>query len=139
MRTRTARSIGDRRGAPASALPPDPLLGLPPNESGPALPPAHSFDGPRSAAARRGGRDLSGPGDRRADGDHRQGPARGAVGVVAPVGGREPALLQLVRPARPEGPQRLPHVRPPHGRAGALTRLEPMRRSPRTALIALLL
>ena len=41
---------------------------------------------------------------------------------AAPVGGREPPLLQLVRPDGPEGPQRLPHVRPPHGRAPALTR-----------------
>ena len=40
----------------------------------------------------------------------------------APVGRREPALLQLVRPARPEGPQRLPDVRPPDGRAPPLTR-----------------
>ena len=37
------------------------------------------------------------------------------------VGRGEPAVLQLVRPARPEGPQRLPDVRPPHGRAAALT------------------
>ena len=41
--------------------------------------------------------------------------------LVAPVVGREPPLLQLVRPARAEGPQRLPHVRPPHGRAAPLT------------------
>ena len=31
---------------------------------------------------------------------------------------REPALLQLVRPARAEGPQRLPDLRPAHGAAG---------------------
>ena len=42
-------------------------------------------------------------------------PAR-AVAVAAAVGGGEPALLQLVRPAGPEGPQRLPDVRPPDGR-----------------------
>ena len=35
--------------------------------------------------------------------------------VRAPVGGREPALLQLVRPAQPEGPQRLPDLRQAHG------------------------
>src|SRR3954447_20033930 len=36
------------------------------------------------------------------------------------MGGRDLALLQLVRPARPEGPQRLPDVRPPDGRAAPL-------------------
>ena len=40
---------------------------------------------------------------------------------VAPaVGRREPALLQLVRPARAARSQRLPHVRPPHGAARRL-------------------
>src|SRR5262245_29510897 len=34
--------------------------------------------------------------------------------------GRDAAVLQLVRSARPEGPQRLPHVRPPDGRAAQL-------------------
>ena len=47
-------------------------------------------------------------------------PAAPSVSVAA-VGGGEPALLQLVRPARAEGPQRLPALRPPHGRATALT------------------
>src|SRR5690242_4654344 len=36
------------------------------------------------------------------------------------MGGRDLAVLQLVRPARPEGPQRLPDVRPPNGRAAPL-------------------
>src|SRR4051812_37963328 len=31
------------------------------------------------------------------------------------MGGRDPAVLQLVRPAGPEGSERLPDVRPPHG------------------------
>ena len=38
-------------------------------------------------------------------------------GSKAPVGGREPAVLHLVRPAGPEGPQRLSDLRPPHGAA----------------------
>ena len=44
-----------------------------------------------------------------------------------PVGRREPALLQLVRPARPDGPQRVPDLRPPYGRAAPLSPLLPMR------------
>ena len=43
--------------------------------------------------------------------------------VAAAVGGREPALLQLVRPARPAGPERLPDVRAAHGAARVLTAL----------------
>ena len=49
----------------------------------------------------------------------REGPAARAVHVQAALGGREPALLQLVRPARPEGPQRLPALRAPDGPAAA--------------------
>ena len=37
--------------------------------------------------------------------------------LAAAVGGREPPLLPVVRAARPEGPQRLPHLRPAHGPA----------------------
>ena len=44
-------------------------------------------------------------------------------GVAPALGGREPAVLQLVRPARPAGPQRLPDVRAPHGAARVLTAL----------------
>src|SRR3954452_20792176 len=36
------------------------------------------------------------------------------------MGGGHPAVLQLVRPAGPEGPQRLPDVRPPDGRTAPL-------------------
>src|SRR3954453_19370428 len=36
------------------------------------------------------------------------------------MGRRHAEVLQLVRSARPEGPQRLSHVRPPHGRAARL-------------------
>src|SRR5688500_3498295 len=36
------------------------------------------------------------------------------------MGRGEPPILRLVRPARAERPQRLPHVRPPHGAARAV-------------------
>jgi hypothetical protein len=56
--------------------------------------------------------------------------------VEAALGGREPALLQPLRPALPEGPQRLPDLRSPDGTAGLLT---VMARRPATACsIALL-
>ena len=51
-----------------------------------------------------------------------QGAAAAAVEVQPAMGRRDPAVLQLVRPAGPEGPQRLPDVRPPDGRAAPLTR-----------------
>ena len=44
-----------------------------------------------------------------------------AVEVPTALGRGEPAVLQLVRPAGPEGPQRLPDVRPPYGRTAPLT------------------
>src|SRR3954447_14956157 len=68
-----------------------------------------------------------------------QGPAARALALAPAVGGREPALLQLVRPARPARPQRLPDVRPPHGAARVLTGLYalPMRSRIRAALVAL--
>src|SRR4051794_19395296 len=68
----------------------------------------------------------------------RQGPAARALALAPAVGGREPALLQLVRPTRPARPQRLPDVRPAHGAARVLTGLYalPMRSRIRTALVA---
>ena len=50
----------------------------------------------------------------------REGPPAAPVEVQSAMGRRHVALLQLVRPARTEGPQRLPHVRPPDGRAAPL-------------------
>ena len=61
--------------------------------------------------------------------DHDTGEPLEVVGKVLPLhpsksqpamGRRDAALLQLVRPAGPEGPERLPHVRPPYGRAAPL-------------------
>src|SRR4051794_29467778 len=68
-----------------------------------------------------------------------QGPAARAVPLAAAVGGREPALLQLVRPARPARPERLPDVRAPHGAARVLTGLYalPMRSRTPAALVVL--
>src|SRR3954452_15606235 len=54
------------------------------------------------------------------------------------MGGRDAAVLQLVRPARPEGFERLPHVRPPDGRTATL-RGGRMRLAPRLAAPALAL
>src|SRR5215208_5913997 len=53
------------------------------------------------------------------------------------MGRGEPALLQLVRSARTEGPQRLPDVRPPDGRAPTLTRS--LMRAARTATLLFIL
>ena len=50
----------------------------------------------------------------------REGASAAPVEVQPAMGGRDAAVLQLVRPARPEGPQRLPDVRPPDGRAAPL-------------------
>ena len=53
-------------------------------------------------------------------------PAAAALRVAPAVGRREPALLHLVRPARPARSQRLPHLRAAHGAARVLERLYPL-------------
>src|SRR3954471_15964191 len=65
----------------------------------------------------------------------RQAAAARALAVQAAVGGREPPVLQLVRPTGAEGPQRLPDVRSPHG-AARLLRAPPMT-VPRALLLSL--
>ena len=110
-----------RAGAPATVRRDEPA----------EIPPAGAVDRPRGHPGGRAGPHLRGPRHRR---------AAGGVGKLLPlppsksaaaVGRGEPALLQLVRPARPDGPQRVPDLRPPHGRAAPLdpffpcARLEP--------------
>src|SRR3954454_6815183 len=51
------------------------------------------------------------------------------------MGRGEPSLLQLVRPAVAEGPERLPDVRPPDGRTPTLNRSS--MRAARTASIVI--
>ena len=63
------------------------------------------------------GRVYRGPRDRRAAGNRRDRAADGTVALAAAVGGREPALLSLVRSALAEGPQRLSHLRAADGPA----------------------
>src|SRR5438874_6914638 len=63
---------------------------------------------------------LRGPGDGRASGGSRPVVAALAYPVGASVGGRESAFLQLVRPALPEGSQRLPALRQTDGPARLL-------------------
>ena len=59
----------------------------------------------------------TGPRLGRAARGRRQGAAARALDLAPAVGGGEPALLPLVRAARPEGSQRLPHLRQAHGAA----------------------
>src|SRR5215210_1672294 len=87
---------------------------------GPVVPPAHALQRPRDPARGRAGAHLRGPRDGRAARRGRQDAAARPVEVPARVVDREPALLQLVRPARPARPQRLPGLRSPHDRAPAL-------------------
>src|SRR5215203_3138885 len=107
MRMRTGRTL-----AP-------PLLVC--GRNGPEVSPSHALDRPRDPARGRARAHLRRPRHGRAARGRRQGSAAAPVKVPAALGHREPPLLQLVRPARTEGPQRLPHVRPPHGRTPALT------------------
>src|SRR5690349_21752574 len=52
------------------------------------------------------------------------------------MGGRHPEVLQLVRPACPEGPQRLPDVRPPYGRTAQLRGGRALRLAPKRLIAA---
>src|SRR5215218_5914177 len=84
--------------------------------------PAGAVDRPRGHPGGRARPPLRRSGVRRAAGAGRQAAAPPPVQVAAAVGRREPALLQLVRPAGPDGPERLPDLRAPHGGAPALNR-----------------
>src|SRR4051794_8180022 len=88
-----------------------------------AVPLPHALDRPGGHPGRRSRPRLPRPGHGRGARGRRQGPAARAVPIAPAVGGREPALLQLVRPACPARPQRLPDVRPAHGAARVLTGL----------------
>src|SRR4051795_1342307 len=104
---------------------------------GAEVPSSHALDRPRDPRRGRAGAQLRRPRDGRAARGGRQGPAPCAVDVAAAVVGREPALLQLVRPARPEGPQRLPRLRPPDGRPPPLRSRAPLRRLRATTLLTI--
>src|SRR5215217_267990 len=106
-----------RAGAPATVRRDEP----------PEISPAGAVDRQRGHPGGRAGPLVRGPRDRRAAAGRRQAPPAAPVQVAAALGRREPALLQLVRPARPAGPQRVPDVRPPYGGAAPLTRSVPMR------------
>src|SRR4051794_7580545 len=84
---------------------------------------ARSLDGARGHHRGRARRDLRRPGDRRGARARRDRPAAPAQRVEPAVERGEPALLQLVRPAGAEGPQRLPDVRSAHGAPCARRRL----------------
>src|ERR671930_2580902 len=106
-----------------------------------ALPLPRAVERTRGDPPRRPRTHVPRPRHRRGARGRRQGPAARAVPVAAAVGGREPALLQLVRPARPARPERLPDVRAAHGAACVLTGLYPLRMRLRmpAALVAVLL
>src|SRR5215210_4575618 len=127
MRTRIARTLVAERSGAAASLRAD----------GPEVSPSHALHRARDPARGRAGAHLRRPRDGRAARGRRQGSAALPVKVPAAVGDREPPLLQLVRPAVTEGPQRLPHLRSPHGRAPALT--PPAVRRLRSALLLSLL
>src|SRR5919199_5023191 len=117
-----ARSLECRHGSAALSLP-------------------DAVDRTRGNPARRPRPRLPRPGDRRGARGRGRRAAHGAVGVAPAVGRREPAVLQLVRPARPARPQRLPDVRAPHGAAGVLTAhyALPMRSRTSAALVVAVL
>src|SRR5215208_110845 len=94
-----------RAGTPATVRPDEPA----------EVSPAGAVDRPRGHPGGRARPQLRGPRVRRAAPAGRQAAAPPAVPVAAAVGRREPALLQLVRPAGPDGPERLPDLRAQHG------------------------
>src|SRR4051794_12653528 len=104
----------------------------------PEVPYAHALDRSRDPGRRASRPSVHRPGDGRGARDRRRGPAAGAVALPAALGDREPALLQLVRPAQPAGPQRLPVVRPPHGRLRQLSVVTGARRGVSAAMALLI-
>src|SRR5437764_4539229 len=81
------------------------------------VPHARTFHQPRGHHRGRAWPYLPRPGDGRGASDRRKALAAGADSIGAALVAREPALLQLVRPARAQGPQRLSLLRAAHGPA----------------------
>src|SRR3954452_8348697 len=105
-----------------------------PLRAAPALSHAHPVDRARGHHRGRARPRLPRSRDGRGAPGRRQAAAARALAVQASVGGREPPVLQLVRPAGAEGPERLPDVRPTH-RAARL--LRPPMTVPRALLLSL--
>src|SRR4051795_8159952 len=103
MRMRKARTLARAAGKPPSRLTAHHRLGpgttAKVRADGAEVPPSHALDRPRDLRRGRAGAHLRRPGDGRAARGRRPRPAPGAVAVPAALVGREPALLQLVRPA----------------------------------------
>src|SRR4051812_35946130 len=141
MRMRKARTLVRAAGSPLSRLTAHdrdcPGATAKVRADGAEVPSSHALDRPRDPRRGRAGAHLRRPRDGRAARGRRQGPAPCAVDVAAPVVGREPALLQLVRPARPERSQRLPRLRPPDGRPPPLRSRAPLRRLRATTLLTI--
>src|SRR5205823_134619 len=85
------------------------------------IPHASSLDRPGGHHRGGAGRDLPRPRHGRGARGCGRAAAPGPDSVGAAVGGGEHALLQLVRPAVPEGLERLPLLRPTDGAARPLT------------------
>src|SRR3954469_1809656 len=101
-------------------IPAAPAARVPAHVRAPAVPPARALIWPRGDPSRRARQGLYGPGHGRAPGGRGEGAAAASVEVQPAMGGRDAEVLQLVRSARTEGPQRLPDVRPSYGRAAQL-------------------
>src|SRR3954454_1235481 len=94
---------------------------MPHREASAEVPHARALDRPRGhhrGGARAG---VPGPRDGRGARGRRPDPPARAERLRAAVGAREPALLQLVRPALAEGSERLPDLRASHGAVRGLT------------------
>src|SRR3954452_4270923 len=107
-----------RRGR--QPIPAAPAARVPAHVRAPAVPPARALIWPRGDPSRRARQGLYGPRHGRALGGRGEGAAAASIEVQPAMGGRDAAVLQLVRSARPEGPQRLSDVRSPYGRAAQL-------------------
>ena len=125
MRTRT-RATGYGR-------PPSPLLGFPRMSERQLYRLRAPSTGRELLLPPSPGKVYTRPGHGRGARGRGEGAPAAPVEVQPAMGRRDAALLQLVRSARPEGPQRLPDVRPPDGRAAPL-RGGRMRLAPRLAV-----
>src|SRR3954451_13770274 len=94
---------------------------MPRREASAEVPHARALDRPRGHHRGRARAGVPGPRDGRGARGRRPDPPARAEQLRAPLGSREPALLQLVRPALAEGPERLPDLRASHGALRGLT------------------
>src|SRR5205085_1195079 len=117
----TLSKVAARPSGPVTALTSAALASMAADEDAPEVPYADALYRPRGRHRSGSRADLCGPRHRRRARGSGRAPAAGPDALGASLGCGQPAVLQLVRSAGPEGSQRLPALRQANGSPGVLS------------------